>query len=165
MGYNNIGMAYFVVAVLIGKILIASRAVSIFDITLVFYGNVSGKHSDERYEFLSNAYEAEQTALRELVQRLEVEITEESKQSYDLEKFIAKVKKVTEVKVLTPELVYEFISQIEVHKPYRQNRVRYQQIDIYYHGVGIIRLATAEEMEKSFQKHIANKEQNKQKTA
>lgn len=99
------------------------------------------------------------------MQRLEVEITEESKQSYDLEKFISKVKKVTEVKELTPELVHEFISRIEVHKPYRENRVRYQQIDIYYHGVGIIRLATAEEMEKSFQKHIANKEQNKQKMA
>ncbi len=86
-------------------------------------------------------------------------------EKYDLEKFIAKVKKVTEVKELTPELVYEFISRIEVHKPYRENGVRYQQLDIYYHGVGIIRLATAEEMEESFQRHIANKEQNKQKTA
>ena len=127
--------------------------------------NVSGKLSDERYEFLSNAYEAEQDALKESVERLVVEISEESKQSYDLEKFIAKVKKVTEVKELTPELVHEFISRIEVHKPYRENGVRYQQIDIYYHGVGIIRLATAEEMEASFQKHIENKQPNKQKTA
>ena len=127
--------------------------------------NVSGKLSDERYEFLSNAYKTEQTELKELVKRLEIEISEESKQSYDLEKFIAKVKKVTEIKELTPELVYEFISKIEVHKPYRENDVRYQQIDIYYHGVGIIRLATAEEMEASFQKHIQNNQQNKQKTA
>ena len=82
--------------------------------------NVSGKLSDERYEFLSNAYEAEQAALKESVERLDVEISEESKQSYDLEKFIAKVKKVTEVKELTPELVHEFISRIEVHKPYRE---------------------------------------------
>ena len=99
------------------------------------------------------------------MERLDVEISEESKQSYDLEKFIAKVKKVTEVKELTPELVHEFISRIEVHKPYRENGVRYQQIDIYYHGVGIIRLATAEEMEASFQTHIENKQPNKQKTA
>lgn len=77
-----------------------------------------------------------------------------------MEKFIAKVKKVTEVKELTPELVHEFISRIEVHKPYRENEVRYQQIDIYYHGVGIIRLATAEEMEASFQKHIENKKRH-----
>lgn len=126
--------------------------------------NVSGKLSDERYEFLSNAYEAEQAALKESV-RLDVEISEESKQNYDLEKFIAKVKKVTEEKELTPELVHEFISRIEVHKPYRENGVRYQQIDIYYHGVGIIRLATAEEMEASFQKHIESKQPNKQKTA
>ncbi|MCH5300093.1 MAG: DUF4368 domain-containing protein, partial [Ruminococcus sp.] len=110
-------------------------------------------------------YEAEQTTLKEVVQRLEVEITEESKQSYDLEKFIAKVKKVTEVNELTPELVHEFISRIEVHKPYRENSVRYQQIDIYYHGVGIIRLATAEKMEESFQRHIANKQHNKEITA
>ena len=81
--------------------------------------------------------------------RLEVEITEESKQNYDLEKFILKVKKVTEIEELTPELVHEFISKIKVHKPYRENGVRYQQIDIYYHGVGIIRLATAEEMEEA----------------
>ena len=50
-------------------------------------------------------------------------------------------------------------------EPYRENGVRYQQIDIYYHGVGIIRLATAEEMEASFQKHIESKQPNKQKTA
>lgn len=84
--------------------------------------NVSGKLSDERYEFLSNAYEAEQTELKELVNRLEVEITEESKQSYDLEKFIAKVKKVTEIEELTPELVHEFISKIEVNFTYQDDR-------------------------------------------
>ena len=76
-----------------------------------------------------------------------------------------KLLKVTEIEKLTPELVHEFISKIEVHKPYRENGVRYQQIDIYYHGVGIIRLATAEEMEAAFQKHIENKQKNKQKTA
>ena len=36
--------------------------------------NVSGKLSDERYEFLSNAYKTEQTELKELVKRLEIEI-------------------------------------------------------------------------------------------
>lgn len=119
--------------------------------------NAKGKLTDEQYEMLSNDYTTEQAELRELVKRLEVEITEESKQSYDLDKFIAKVKKVTEIKELTPELVHEFISRIEVHKPYRENGIRYQQVDIYYHGVGIIRLATAEEMEASFQKHMENK--------
>ena len=59
----------------------------------------------------------------------------------------------------------QIYSKIDVHKPHRENGIRYQQIDIYYHGVGIIRLATAEEMEEAFQKHIENNQKNQQKTA
>lgn len=76
------------------------------------------------------------------------------KQTSDIEKFIAKVKQVTELEYLTPELVHEFISRIEVHAPYRKDGKRHQQIDIYYRDVGILNFITGEKLEAAFERHI-----------
>ena len=67
---------------------------------------------------------------------------------------IAKVKQVTELKYLTPELVHVFISRIEVHAPYRKNGKRHQQIDIYYRDVRILNFITGEKLEEAFERHI-----------
>ena len=104
----------------------------------IYEDNVSGKLSDERFE-------------REL---------DETKQKTDeLEKFISKIKKITEIKELTPELVHEFISKIVVHAPYRKDRRRHQAIDIYYSGVGIVYIPEPEESEMMFQEHLRNLEE------
>ena len=42
---------------------------------------------------------------------------------------------------------------------------RYQLMDIYYNGVGVIRGLTPEEMEEAFQEHLAKRKINKAKTA
>ena len=62
-------------------------------------------------------------------------------------------------KELTPELVYEFISKIVVHAPYRKDRRRHQAIDIYYSGVGIVYIPEPEESEMMFQEHLRNLEE------
>lgn len=65
----------------------------------------------------------------------------------DLTTFIDKVKKYTEIKELTPEIVNELIDKIYV----------YQQIDIHYAGVGIIDIPlNGYELENAFQKSIKN---------
>ncbi len=84
-----------------------------------------------------------------------------------LEKFISKVKKITEIKELTPDLVHEFISKIVVHAPYRKDKRRHQAIDIYYSGVGIVYIPEPEESEMMFQEHLRSLEEkeNNEKTA
>ena len=64
-----------------------------------------------------------------------------------LQRFIDKAKRVTQSTGLTPELVHEFIQKIVVSKPEYRDGKRYQGVEIYYNGVGIIREPSPEEME------------------
>lgn len=82
-----------------------------------------------------------------------------------LQRFIDKVKQVTRLEALTPELVHEFIEKIVVSAPEYKDGKRYQEVAIHYNGVGIIRESTPEEMEEYFQEHIKNKPFLKAKTA
>ena len=81
-----------------------------------------------------------------------------------LEKFIAKAKEITDVRELTPELVHQFISKIIIHEPYRADKRRHQQIDIYYRGVGLVHVPNPDEMEKLFQKSLTDNGQSETKT-
>ena len=80
-----------------------------------------------------------------------------------LQRFIQKVKQITELKVLTPELIHEFVDRIVVYAPKMIDGKRVQLLDIYYSGVGILHKLTPEEMEEAFQQHLT--ERNKEKTA
>ena len=77
----------------------------------------------------------------------------------NLQTFIGKVKKITQPTELTPELVHQFIEKIVVSAPTKINGKRYQQVDIFYNGVGVIKQPTAEEWEYQFQnKYLKQKE-------
>lgn len=117
----------------------------------LYEDNVSGKVSDERFGTLSSTYEAEQQELRKKVPELESYLVTETDKTVNLQKFVQKVKNITEPKELTPELVHEFIEKIVVHEAKYLDNKRYQIVDIHYNGVGIIDQLTPEEMEKSFQ--------------
>ena len=80
-----------------------------------------------------------------------------------LQYFIERAQRITYLTELTPELVNEFIERIVVSKPKKINGKRHQTIDIYYHGAGIIKMLSAEEMEEAYQQHISK--QHKAKTA
>lgn len=72
-----------------------------------------------------------------------------------LKELVDKVKKYTEIKELTPEIINELIDKILVHQQTKVNGKKYQQIDIYYSGVGIISVSANEyDFEKEFQNHI-----------
>lgn len=76
-----------------------------------------------------------------------------------------KAKQVTRLEALTSELVHEFIEKIVVSAPDHKDGKRYQEVEIHYNGVGIVREPTTEEMEEYFQEHIKNKPFLKAKTA
>ena len=63
-----------------------------------------------------------------------------------------------------PELVHEFIDKIVVSAAHYLDGKRYQIIDIYYNGVGIIKPLRPEDLEADYQRHMAEKQQQK-KTA
>ena len=74
-----------------------------------------------------------------------------------MQRFIEKVRRVTRMTELTPELVHEFIEKIVVSKPDYRDGKRYQTVDIYYNGVGVIREPSPEEMERYFKEHMTRK--------
>ena len=127
----------------------------------IYEDNVCGKISDERFTAFSKRYEAEQQELKAKIPDLENYLNSETDKSDNLQKFINKVKKNTRPEKLTAELVNELIDRIEVHAPRYLDGKRYQMIDIYYKGVGIINLLSPEDFEKSFQKKMAKRRQQK----
>ena len=128
----------------------------------LYEDNAIDKISDERYATLSMSYEEEQRELKTALPDMENYLETETDKTENLQRFIDKVKRITEIKELTAELVHEFIDKIVVHAPRYLDGKRVQLIDIYYNGVGILRELTPEEMEEAFQNHMAER---KAKTA
>ena len=123
----------------------------------LYEDNAIGKISDERYATLSISYEEEQRGLKAALPDMETYLETETDKTESLQRFIDKVKRITEIKELTAELVHEFIDKIVVHAPRYLDGKRVQLIDICYNGVGILRELTPEEMEEAFQKHMAER--------
>ena len=129
----------------------------------IYEDNASGKLSDERYATLSLSYEEEQKTLKAAVPEMQAYLEAETDKTESLQRLIQKVKQVTELKALTPELIHEFVDKIVVYAPRYLDGKRVQLLDIYYSGVGILHELTPEEMEEAFQHHLAQR--NKEKTA
>ena len=125
----------------------------------LYEDNALEKLSDERYATMSISLETEQKELKQSVPIIENELNAETDEINNLQNFIGKVKKITQPTELTSELVHEFIEKIVVSAPTKINGKRYQQVDIYYNGVGVIKQPTAEEWEYQFQsKYLKQKE-------
>ncbi len=131
----------------------------------IYEDNAIGKISDERYATLSMSYEEEQQRLKADIPEMESYLETETDKTESLQKFIDKVKKITELKELTSELIHEFIDRIIVYAPRYLDGKRVQLMDIYYNGVGILRELSPEEMENAFQEHLEERERSKAKTA
>ena len=143
----------------------AKQRVSEIDnfIQRIYEDNASGKLSDERYATMSMAYEKEQQKLKESIITLEEYLNTETDKTKNLQRFIDKVKRITEIKELTPELIHEFIEKIVVSSPKYFDGKIYQIVDIYYNGIGIIRGLTPEDIEEAFERELERKQ--KEKTA
>lgn len=112
---------------------------------------------------MSISYEEEQKTLKAFIITLEEYLSTETDKTENLQKFIDKVKRITEIKELIPELIHEFIEKIVVSSPRYFDGKRYQIVDIYYNGIGIIRGLTPEDIEESFESELEQKQ--KEKTA
>ena len=105
----------------------------------IYEDNASGKLSGERYATLSLSYEEEQKTLKAAVPEMQAYLETETDKTESLQRFIQKVKQITELKALTPELIHEFVDKIVVYAPrYLDGRRVQASPDIYYSGVGIL---------------------------
>ncbi|MBR2041487.1 MAG: DUF4368 domain-containing protein [Oscillospiraceae bacterium] len=127
----------------------------------IYEDNASGKLSDERYATMSMSYEKEQQELKESIPILEEYLSTETDKAENLQRFIYKVKRIREIKELTPELIHEFIEKIVVSSPRYFDGKRYQIVDIYYNGIGIIRGLTPEDTEEVFERELEQKQKEK----
>ena len=131
----------------------------------LYEDNARGKISDERYAALSMAYEEEQRKLKAEIPGMQRCLETETDRTEDLQRFISKVKQLTEIRELTPELIHQFIDRIVVYAPKYLDGKRHQVVDIFYSGVGILNELSPEEMEKAFQNSLAEQAQGKEKPA
>ena len=124
----------------------------------IYEDNVSGKITDEMFSNFSTNYMNEQKDLKEKIEILSKNISTTEQKEIEITSFVDKVKKYTEIKELTPEIINELIDKILVHQQTKVDGKKYQQIDIYYLGVGIISISANEyDFEKEFQNMLKNK--------
>ena len=100
--------------------------------------NVSGKLSDERFQMLSTGYEQEQRQLKSTIAALTEQIETSSEQSQNLDRFIAVVRKHTDIQELNAMILRELIEKIVIHERVRVDGKKHQDVDIYYNFVGLV---------------------------
>ena len=82
------------------------------------------------------SYEDEQHTLQAEADEIQSELQQEEKKSVDVKRFLAIVKKYTDLTELTPEILREFIDKIIVHAPDKSSGRRLQEIEIIYNHIG-----------------------------
>ena len=106
----------------------------------IYEDNAGGRLSDERYDMLSQTYEAEQKRLEAEAVTLRQEIEVQERQNDNIEKFIQKSHKHVGIEKLDGYALRELVSAIYVDAPDKSSGKRVQHIHIKYDGLGFIPL-------------------------
>ena len=106
----------------------------------IYEDNASGRLSDERFDMLSQSYEAEQKQLEAEVITLRQDIEVQERQNENIEKFIQKAHKYVGIETLDPYALRELVHAIYVEAPDKSSGKRRRSIHIKYDGMGFIPL-------------------------
>ena len=106
----------------------------------IYEDNASGRLTDERYDMLSQTYEAEQKQLEAEAINLQQEIEVQERQNENIEKFIQKAHKYVGIEELDGYALHELVSAVYVDAPDKSSGKRVQHIHIKYAGLGFIPL-------------------------
>ena len=98
-----------------------------------------GRIPDEHYRTLSDEYTTEQKALRERIPKSEARMDKLKNSLTNVDRFIEKAKKYTDLTDLTPELLRMFIAKVVVgEKAEKYSRTAPQDIWILYRDIGML---------------------------
>jgi len=106
----------------------------------IYEDNAKGKLSDERFDMMSQSYEAEQKQLEAEVIALREEIQVQERQNENIERFIQTAHKYVDIEELDPYALRELVQAIYVDAPDKSSGKRRQNIHIKYDGIGFIPL-------------------------
>ena len=105
----------------------------------LYEDNVLGRIPDEHYRTLSDEYTTEQKALRERIPKSEARMDKLKNSLTNVDRFIEKAKKYTDLTDLTPELLRMFIAKVVVgEKGKKYSRTAPQDIWILYRDIGML---------------------------
>lgn len=85
---------------------------------------------------MSADYEEEQHGLETRVTELKRLLAEEKNNAVNADRFLALVRKYTDVQELSAEIIREFVEKIYVHQPERIDGQRVQRIRIVWNCIG-----------------------------
>ena len=96
----------------------------------LYEDNALGKLSDEQFAFLTSGYDDEKKMLTHKIAELSTVIDTATERSTDVKRFVALVRKYTEINELTYENVHELIDRILIHELDKETNTR--KIEILY---------------------------------
>ena len=102
----------------------------------LYEDNIEGKVSDERLAKMTESYEAEQKTLESRVAQLREQIAAQQESSVNVDRFLALVRRYTDIRELTPEIIHEFVERIEVYQAERVCGKKVQRMRIVWNCIG-----------------------------
>ena len=106
----------------------------------LYEDNVSGRITDERFDFLAKSYDDEGNDLKQKIIELQNALSASVQDEEKLSKFLKVVKTYTEIQELTPEILNSFIEKIYIGETKRYSGRKMQEVEIIYKFVGAINL-------------------------
>ena len=100
--------------------------------------NALGLITDERFLAMSQGYEEEQTAAKDRIAALQIQITEKRSQVANAERFLAVVRRYTQVETLDRAILNELIDRIDVHTGEGNRSKRKQTIEIHWRFIDAV---------------------------
>ena len=104
----------------------------------IYEDNAKGKLNDDRFAMMSKTYEDEQAQLKVEIVNLQKEIEVQERQIEDLEQFIQRARRYTDLTELTPYALRELVKAVYVEAPDKSSGKRKQSVHIEYDLVGYI---------------------------
>lgn len=104
----------------------------------IYEDNAKGKLNDDRFAMMSKTYEDEQAQLKVKIVNLQKEIEVQERQIEDLEQFIQRARRYTDLTELTPYALRELVKAVYVEAPDKSSGKRKQRVHIEYDLVGYI---------------------------
>lgn len=115
----------------------------------LYEDHVLGEMPKETYQSLSTDYLSEQTEVQSEIDDLERKLEQLQSDVNNTARFLEKTKKYTEISTLTAELLHVFIEKIVIYeRDIKWGHNQTQQIDIYYRDIGLLDMATEQDVNK-----------------